>query len=82
MKRDGSRGRAPPSASLRDRAASPTGLSRQAASSQSGIDWRGALSKLPGLIFDDGADPFNRCCTRIALVMLGGLLAIYVETFL
>ena len=41
---------------------------------------RAGLSKLPSLIFDDGSDPFNRCCSRIAVVMLAGTAAIYLET--
>lgn len=33
-------------------------------------------------LLDDGSDWFNLACSRIAVVMVAGVLAIYLETFL
>lgn len=46
---------------------------------------RGALSRLTAFLFETPTDPlgwFNTACTRIAIVMLAGIAAIYLETFL
>ena len=46
---------------------------------------RGDWSKLADRLFEAPTDALGRVnliCTRIAIIMLGGLLAIYVETFL